>query len=551
MYQASYAFTQAQDRGESPIMLAFLQSPRGTRVYGKLSPDADWMGNSGSLVLYNGTARIGDKIVFGGVNLLIDWGAYVLSFGSLRETLTADGDRVMIGMQGAEIPSVTLTLDNGSGVFSAMEEMIGQTLTLRLGYPSLGYDDWVTMFTGRVTGKETNVTEWRITATPLTSSALMQPLALRTAAIYANPKSATALLPVVYGDFQRQACRWQPVEIDTLTHTFLLADHPILGIDAVYVDDEAVPEGFTVNLDTADATGARVATLTFDVAPAGEVTVIGQGKASGGVLLENPITILRDLLLTLMPENFNLASLAAAERFAAALGFKAAYALQTNATGAEVIQALLGSFLADWWYNPQQELVVSFALVNGFSGGGVVGFLREAAYDGAQAAPDTIENVCNAVTVAYAFNPATGAAQCTKAVLADAASQSRYGVCAETFEFPWLSNSVAADVLQYRLLDLFRIAPRLLQTRETIFQNCLIERGDLVAASAAMLTDDEGLPLVNQVWRVLEVERNFDDFAIGYLLYDTGAYLGLEPVTYTGMAAVGTYEGRTRNRVTL
>jgi hypothetical protein len=54
--------------------------------------------------------------------------------------------------------------------------------------------------------------------------------------------------------------------------------------------------------------------------------------------------------------------------------------------------------------------------------------------------------------------------------------------------------------------------------------NLHCERGDYVLASIPMLRDAEAYPLRNEIWRILEIETNFDTMSINYLLQDTGAY---------------------------
>lgn len=151
--RVTQAFLDAQAAGEEPITLAFLQSGMGRRVYGFITPTQQQMGSTGGLIQYDGSATVGGGSVFGSTALVLDWGPFLLNVGTVSESLTADGDNLLTSLSGTEIASLSAQFLNQDDHFSDIlgdESFLAQTFLLRVGYPSLAYGDFLTLYTGTV-----------------------------------------------------------------------------------------------------------------------------------------------------------------------------------------------------------------------------------------------------------------------------------------------------------------------------------------------------------------------------------------------------------------
>ena len=558
MYAVSSAFIAAQQAGEKPVVLAFLQSNMGRRVYGKEMPTPAHMGNAGGLVMYDGTASVGDGTIFGAANVVIEWGANVVSFGSIRETLSSEDTDVLIGFQGTEIPQISVVLDNTELDFSTIlqeEDFLGQTLSLRMGFPSLGYGDFIQIFSGTVVHKNIDATSLTLTVDSGTFTALQETFYLGKSSRYANPEQDNELLPVVYGDctVNHGTGTIKAVCIDTVHHYYLFADHPVLSeadgnMITVYQDGIEITTGFTVTTSGIDENGKTIAFLTFESDPEGEITVACQGKAHGADVIENPAVILQDLLDVMsVNDSVNASLFARAEQIAKVQGWKAAKVIREERSKASHIQNLVSSFLGDWWYNSENEIVLSFDFAAEQVSYNIAGILNDSlcSYDGLS---DELNNVCNQPVAYYAPDAEDSMLGFHDGEdVKDMLSQQAYGVQTHEFTFEWVREENTINQLLEVLVERFGTPLRMLTVTENSFLNCHVERGDYVVAGYTVLFGDDGNPLKNQIWRVLEIEKDLDDFTIRYLLQDTGVFWPVAPIIYDGSYSIGGYAGRTRS----
>lgn len=559
MYPVTQAFIAAQQAGERPVVLAFLGSRMGNRVYGKTMPTAAQMGNAGGLVIYDGTVSVGDETIFGSANIVISWGPLAVAFGSLRETLTPEESDVLIGLAGAEIPQITVTFDNTEQEFSdilAEEDFLGQTLRLRLGYPSLSYTDFVQVFSGTVIQKRIDAQSLTLTMDAGQFDNLKATYFLGKSSRYANPERDNELLPVVLGDCTINAGKGtvKAICIDTVNHYYLFADHAVLSeangnVITVYEDGVEVTSGVSVTTSGTDENGRTIAYLTFTAAPEGEITVSCKGLASGSTLYENPVEVLEQLLdLMEVNDDLNASMFARAEQIADEQAWKAAKVIQEEQAKSQHVQDLVSSFLGDWWYNSQGELVISFDFAAENVSYNIAGILNDSlcSYEGLQ---DGLINIVNQ-PIAYYAPDAEGDfigfddGESHVNIL----SQQIYGVRSYDFTFDWIRSDTVIDGLLEIIAERFASPPRILNLTESSFLNCHVERGDYVLAGYNALRDEQGEALKNQIWRVMEIEKNLDAFTIHYLLQDTESFWPDDPIIYDGTYSVGSYAGRTRNR---
>ncbi len=570
MITVTQAFLDAQ-KVEEPLALLFLQSRIGRRVYGVHTPTHEQMGSSGGLIVYDGTATIGDDTVFGSTAVVIDWGDLALSFGSLRETLTPDGADLLTSLAGSEIPNMSFTLNNTEGDFSEMltqESFLGQAALLRVGYPSLAYQDWLTVYTGVVSQQTLTQQEFAIQTTAGQLYSLYETVYLGKASRYTTPENDTDILPVVYGDNRADHGVWKTVCIDTVNFHYFIADHAILSVangNTVRVfdsDKNEMTTGYTLYTSGTDENGDTIAYLDFTADPEGDIYVSAKGKADSGVLIDNPVDILTDLLDLYLPDVLrNASAFATARMLAEQEALTAGGILLQDQPPASYLQSLCASFLADWWTNAEGEILVSFDAVSE-STYNIAGFLvHEAEYTDDPTIEESLDNICNQAAVYYAKRYTTIDRRTTSGArlgeydgfddgtaTKDALSQVQYGVQQREFQLDWVRSAAVAAVIQAQIITRYKDPLHLVTLTENAFVNAACTRGDYVVGSVGALRDEEGLPLKNQIWKVLEIDKHYDNFTIGYFLQDTGQYWAEPPIVYDGTSSIGSYPGRVRDR---
>lgn len=115
-------------------------------------------------------------------------------------------------------------------------------------------------------------------------------------------------------------------------------------------------------------------------------------------------------------------------------------------------------------------------------------------------------------------------------------SQSRDGVQPRAFDGGWMSSTQTPFAVQRALYNQYAQPRWIVSMTTTDLRAMQLERGDLIAYSCDQLRDENALPLVNQIGRVLELTRDPIAGTCQLRVLDTGSY-------YTGS---GTTRDRTR-----
>lgn len=158
MFSLSQDFHRASsERNQRPVLLFTLTNSFGARMYSERHPSDEVMGlknppKADGEFLADGARAAGE----GSLNLL-EAGAKVLSFGTLRETLTPLRGELAASYGQEEPGSITVVLANqGSatvGPFArleAVENLLGAKCELLIGYPGIAARDYLSRFSGRV-----------------------------------------------------------------------------------------------------------------------------------------------------------------------------------------------------------------------------------------------------------------------------------------------------------------------------------------------------------------------------------------------------------------
>lgn len=189
---------------------------------------------------------------------------------------------------------------------------------------------------------------------------------------YANAKTAATCLPLVYGDLtDGSEGIWALPCIDTANFVYCYAGFPVLSTASgnavsIYADGEAVdPAGYAFS-ESIDYEGkGPIATVTFSSDQGNKaISARGKGKGEAGILIENVVEIVDDVLVNL--NGFVAADLYEATRKSTAAqvfeaqGYKAAGVIQADAVLWDLIRAMMGSFLGSAYLNGAGRLVLEF-----------------------------------------------------------------------------------------------------------------------------------------------------------------------------------------------
>jgi hypothetical protein len=150
-------YREAKDAEHRPLIFSMITTVRTRYIFADVWLTDDEIDRFGSLDFWNGTdATAGDGGTFGTIPVSYNQ-ARVLSYGSLRETLTPQQDDLVASLAQTEIGSYSITYDNTDGFFSAMlgddrsEPLIGQTLEIYQGFKGVSSVDFLPLFAGEIT----------------------------------------------------------------------------------------------------------------------------------------------------------------------------------------------------------------------------------------------------------------------------------------------------------------------------------------------------------------------------------------------------------------
>ena len=153
MYKKSFAYHSARAAGQEELVVCRITNSAGLRIFSDGMPPEnirlDTLAN-----LYDGTYTYNGDITYGsGFEDVLDYGARVLSWGELRETLTPDTGDLILSQRTQEISTMQIILNNAGQYFSKLlgrENMLSATVELLVGFASISRDDWIPQITGRV-----------------------------------------------------------------------------------------------------------------------------------------------------------------------------------------------------------------------------------------------------------------------------------------------------------------------------------------------------------------------------------------------------------------
>jgi hypothetical protein len=155
MYQMSFAYREAKNRGDRPIVQAVITSSSKRWVFGAEEPTSSEIGELESL-LWDGTRSVGDGTFFNQV-AVADWGPRVVSVGPVARRLNPGSMNLLTSLSLAQLSDIRVVYDNRDHYFSLLFSIqngltwLNQTFELRQGFPNLAYNEFLTVFSGKIT----------------------------------------------------------------------------------------------------------------------------------------------------------------------------------------------------------------------------------------------------------------------------------------------------------------------------------------------------------------------------------------------------------------
>lgn len=363
---------------------------------------------------------------------------------------------------------------------------------------------------------------------------------LKRAWLYRQPRRPSQVLPLVWGDLTSGGSGglWPAVCLDTSEYVYALAGHPLLPLAAgnqvtLYDrDGQVIDSGdYTLNLSHDYQGQGAVATATFaaDARQKEPIGVRARGRADGETLISNPVEVIADILQNLAgsgPEDLETTSFSRARARAQALGYAAAGLVEGPRSLGEVLTEVLSNFLGSWWQGGDGRLKVFLDLGAGSLREGELACSLKQGDLSQVSVGAKLSEMVNRAQVHYGYNFALGEYEAGFDGLAtqDLRAQGLYGLASRTLELKWVRSAAVAQTISAHLVALLGRPRRIITCRENALSNLPLEKGDAALLSLAWLSDQEGLPLKNQIVRVLGLEPDFDGGAVGYTLLDTGLF---------------------------
>lgn len=373
----------------------------------------------------------------------------------------------------------------------------------------------------------------------LTKQRLSDPFQAPRASRYSAPENGGDALSLPYGDLTTiqgvDRGAYQCPKIDTAgAGTWCVAGFAIAGNVSLFDRDGLIAPGdYTLNLADDFQGKGVIATAAFSVAPNQFVEAICKGRKDGaGALIENPAGLAEEMLLNLWgftAQEIDNRTLSIARTLFSALGYKAAGVIQEDHAPQEVLQGLLGNFLASFDVDPAGR--VAFSAL-GEEAGDLFPALFIPSHDIQARREWDLASVVNQVPVLYGKNfsfldgrmKRHDGGESTK----DAASQKLYGARLPSqgrLSLEWVRDQATARAIQERIVERMAEPARVAEIADESLRCVQLEEGDYAAFTVPWLRTERLEPMINQIGQVMSVTPDLNAQRVTLRLRDTGYFL--------------------------
>lgn len=349
---------------------------------------------------------------------------------------------------------------------------------------------------------------------------------------YGVPFTTSASLPVVYGNLEGGADRWEAVLIEKSSKTYAYAGHPVLSeangniVRAWIGGVQTASFTFDESVDFQNR-GLTIATLTFTSTPTGTVTVSGSGKVdTSGNLIESPLDIVSDILVDYGGYDSSDIDFQKSARIVSFNGYKAAGVIDRDAPLIDVLNNILGSFLGT--VKTLNDGSISAELMTGsLSTYGAIPTIIRACDIAECTAYQSTDDIINQLAVRYCYSWASQ--DYLSSISADdgtdTASIGIYGEMPYTADLAWVSDEDSAVTVRDIILG-WQAKPKW-QVDVTVvgWRYILLEPGDIVCMTVMELYDTNGNQMRNEYWRVLETQSDLGNGRVKLRLIQADGFL--------------------------
>jgi len=530
-------------KGNEPIPYILINTDLGIRGYA--ARDMSFLSLSPGY-LADGTYDADGTITAGGDSFdILSYDAKVLSFGTVSRNMKPRVNDLFAAFQNKEMATMDIVLNNADRYFTRLlpkEPFLGKQIRLYLAMPDSQFADHLKIFSGKINQYNDRQGQFTITAQEDYLS-LDRTFYLKRSDGFTNYLTANETLPIVYGDLTDGYYGiWEAPCIDTVNHVYCFACHPVLSVAngntvSVYVDDVLQTSGYTFS--ESNAVYSDYATVTFTADQGNStVSVKGMGLDDSGTLIENIVDIVDDFLSTHVGWTGDLDATAKAYSSQVFInaGYKAAGCIAQDDSVWTIIQNMVSSFLADLFINGAGDLVLkiqNFSIQTGFED-----LLRRQDIVVSDMYQDWT-NLINQVWCQYRWNYNDSDfywysdGDATKNQL----SQNVYGMRVPTDPYPFyfIRDTDTVTDIQSVLVDKFKDPIWVVNVTNNTGAMFQVETGDIILGTLENIYDTTGKQLVNQFWKVIQVQHDFDGFFTTLQLIDTGSFL------YWAEYATGSY----------
>ena len=357
---------------------------------------------------------------------------------------------------------------------------------------------------------------------------------LKRANRYTNYKNSNDRLPVVYGDLtDGTSGNWILPCIDTVNHVYAFAGHEVLSVAAgnaisIYAEDTLVnPANYTFDESNNYESEGLIATVIFTADQANaKISARGKGKAAAGVLIENIIDIIDDLLTVecdFSPTLYDATSKARASQLFTGQAYKAAGVIDKDINLWTLLQQMMGSFLGSIYLNADKLLTY-------YIDDGTLSMFGEAAIIPKSdirvvSATQKTSNLVNQCPASYGYNYAAGEFRhhVNDSAYADAISQGIYGVQEPTspYQLYWCRDTTSVHAIQTILVAKLKNPLWEVEIEDLSLKRANVDVMDLVAATIDCVYDTQGREYLNQWFRVVSCKPDYPKNKVNLRLQDT------------------------------
>ncbi|MBI2178107.1 MAG: hypothetical protein HYU38_07210 [Candidatus Tectomicrobia bacterium] len=373
----------------------------------------------------------------------------------------------------------------------------------------------------------------------LTKQRLSDPFQAPRASRYSAPENGGDALPLPYGDLTTVQGVDRGVylcpRIDTTgAGTYCVAGFGIQGTVSLFDGAGLIPPGnYTLNLANDFQGKGVIATAAFSVAPDEFVEAICKGrKDAAGALIENPASLAEEMLLNLWgftAQEVDNRTLSTARTLFSALGYKAAGVIQEDHAPQEVLQGLLGNFLASFDVDPAGRIAF---FSSGEETASIHPVLLVPSREIRARREWDLASVVNQVPVLYGKNFSFLDGRMKRhddgETAKDAASQKLYGVRLPSqgrLSLEWVRDQAVARTIQARVVERMAEPARVVEITDESLRAIQAGEGDYAAFTVPWLRTERLEEMVNQIGQVLSVTPDLNAQRVTLRLRDTGYFL--------------------------